>query len=151
MELKGKGFYLSRQISYKNVYIKVEQATWSQEFVEVYDQSVKLWTQLFHSFSEVKKNDEGAWIEFWKTHHAFFNLMRIAPKVMQAVKLAKEAEKCGRCVVISIHTLDEKTSVINRVPGDTAAKELLGNFIKKHLPLYSYTAAEFYKTIRKII
>lgn len=62
--------------------------------------------------------------------------MSISPKVMQAVKLAKEAVLCGKCAVISFQTTEglplEPTETI--LPDFLSTRTILETLVMKHFP-----------------
>lgn len=47
------------------------------------------------------------WGQFWSAHQRFFKYLCIAAKVNQAVVTAREAVKCGKCVVIGLQSTGE--------------------------------------------
>ena len=58
MEMKHRGMYIARQLSFKDVAFKVDEVSLSPEFVKTYDDSVKMWVQLLHSFTEAEERVE---------------------------------------------------------------------------------------------
>lgn len=42
MEMKFRGMYIARQLSFKNVVFKVEKVKLTKEFQQIYDDSVKV-------------------------------------------------------------------------------------------------------------
>lgn len=47
------------------------------------------------------------WGQFWSAHQRFFKYLCIAAKVKHAVGVAREAVKCGKCVVIGLQSTGE--------------------------------------------
>lgn len=47
------------------------------------------------------------WGQFWSSHQRFFKYLCIAAKVKHAVAVAREAVKCGKCVVIGLQSTGE--------------------------------------------
>jgi len=47
------------------------------------------------------------WGQFWSAHQRFFKYLCIAAKVKHAVSVAREAVKCGKCVVIGLQSTGE--------------------------------------------
>jgi hypothetical protein len=52
MEMKHWGIYLARQLSFKVNTFKAGEIALSPKFVKSYDDSVKLWVDIFQSFTE---------------------------------------------------------------------------------------------------
>ena len=50
--MEHKGIYLARQLSFKVVTFKAGEIALSPKFVKSYDDSVKLWVDIFRSFTE---------------------------------------------------------------------------------------------------
>jgi hypothetical protein len=52
MEMKHRGIYLARQLSFKVVTFKAGEIALSPKFVKSYDDSVKLWVDILQSFTK---------------------------------------------------------------------------------------------------
>lgn len=48
--LQQRGLYLARQLSFRGVTFRVEEVPLSGEFIEVYDDAVKLWLECRRQF-----------------------------------------------------------------------------------------------------
>ena len=115
MEMKHRGMYIARQLSFKDVTFEVNEVSLLPEFVKTYDDSVKMWVQLRHSFTEAEerakivheKRSQQMWAQFWSSHQRFFKYLCIAAKVDHAVKVATDAVKSGKCVVIGLQSTGE--------------------------------------------
>ncbi|KAG8237954.1 hypothetical protein J437_LFUL016299 [Ladona fulva] len=114
MDMKLRGMYIARQLSFHGVAFKVEEVPLSKEFVDVYDDSVKLWVEALTKFQEAaelidaeQRMKKTMWGQFWSAHQRFFKYLCIAAKVKHAVRLAREAVKCGKCVVIGLQSTGE--------------------------------------------
>jgi hypothetical protein len=75
MEMKHWGMYIARQLSFKNVKYKVGEVALSPEFVQSYDDSVKIWVEMFNSFTEAVElvnadsiMHQTTWTQFWSAH-----------------------------------------------------------------------------------
>ncbi|KIH60633.1 hypothetical protein ANCDUO_09108 [Ancylostoma duodenale] len=53
MDMKQRGLYLARQLSFRGVSFTVQEVPLSDEFVKVYDDSVKLWLECRRQFQNV--------------------------------------------------------------------------------------------------
>jgi hypothetical protein len=147
MEMKHWGMYIARQLSFKNVKYKVGEVALSPEFVQSYDDSVKIWVEMFNSFTkavELVNADsimhQTTWTQFWSAHQRFFKYICIAAKVKHAAKVASEAVKCGKCVVISLQSTGEART-LEQIENDgelsdfvSTAKGVLQALVEKHFP-----------------
>lgn len=50
------------------------------------------------------------WRKFWCAHQRFFKYLCISSKVSYAVKVAKQAVKDGKCVVIGLQTTGQNST-----------------------------------------
>ncbi len=49
-DFQQRGLYLARQLSFRGVSFRVEEVPLSPEFIEIYDESVKLWLETRRQF-----------------------------------------------------------------------------------------------------
>ncbi len=148
MEMKRKGMFMARQLSFSGAEYKVAETEISPEFHKSYDDSVKLWVDLLHSFIEAADLlNIGAtrrkimWSQFWSAHQRFFKSLCIASKVDHAVMLASEAVKSGKTVVIGLLStgdslLTEQLQILdNQLPEHfSTAEGVLVALINNHFP-----------------
>ncbi|KAI5630714.1 p-loop containing NTP hydrolase pore-1 domain-containing protein [Phthorimaea operculella] len=114
MDMKLRGMYIARQLSFHGVSFKIEEVPLSDAFKETYDKSVALWVQAMQRFTEAaelidaeSRMKKTMWGQFWSAHQRFFKYLCIAAKVNHAVVTAREAVKCGKCVVIGLQSTGE--------------------------------------------
>lgn len=88
MDMKLRGMYIARQLSFHGVSFKIEEVPLDPDFVKVYDSSVKLWVeamQRFHEAAELidaeSRMKKTMWGQFWSSHQRFFKYLCIAAKV----------------------------------------------------------------------
>lgn len=142
MEMKLRGMYIARQLSFKDVTFEVVEVPLSPKFIKVYDESVKLWVQLFQAFTEATKLVKGGAFgtHFWSAHQRFFKYLCIAAKVKHAVKVANEAVESGKCVVIGLQstgearTLEQKENEGGLFDFVSTAKAVLQSLVEKNFP-----------------
>ncbi|XP_034237026.1 protein strawberry notch isoform X2 [Thrips palmi] len=148
MDMKLRGMYIARQLSFHGVSFKIEEVTLSDEFIKVYDDSVKLWVKAMQKFTEAaelidaeSRMKKTMWGQFWSSHQRFFKYLCIAAKVKFAVSVAREAVKCGKCVVIGLQSTGEARTLeqIERDDGElsdfvSTAKGVLQTLVEKHFP-----------------
>ena len=80
------------------------------------------------------------WAQFWSAHQRFFKYLCIAAKVKHAVKVASEAVKCGKCVVIGLQSTGEART-LEQIENEgeltdfvSTAKGVLQALVDKHFP-----------------
>ncbi|XP_042225091.1 protein strawberry notch homolog 1-like isoform X1 [Homarus americanus] len=148
MDMKLRGMYIARQLSFHGVTFRIEEVPLDEDFKHVYDESVKLWVdarQKFQEASELINAEKGMkksmWGQFWSSHQRFFKYLCIASKVDHAVRLAREAVKTNRCVVIGLQSTGEARTLeqLERDDGElsdfvSTAKGVLETLVEKHFP-----------------
>ncbi|XP_026279435.1 protein strawberry notch isoform X2 [Frankliniella occidentalis] len=148
MDMKLRGMYIARQLSFHGVSFKIEEVHLSDDFIKIYDDSVKLWVRAMQKFTEAaelidaeSRMKKTMWGQFWSAHQRFFKYLCIAAKVKFAVSVAREAVKCGKCVVIGLQSTGEARTLeqIERDDGElsdfvSTAKGVLQTLVEKHFP-----------------
>nr|CAD7432398.1 unnamed protein product [Timema monikensis] len=148
MDMKLRGMYIARQLSFHGVGFKIEEVSLSKEFVKVYDSAVKLWVEAMQKFQEAaelidaeNRMKKTMWGQFWSSHQRFFKYLCIAAKVNHAVVIAREAVKCGKCVVIGLQSTGEARTLeqLEKDDGEltdfvSTAKGVLQTLVEKHFP-----------------
>lgn len=111
MEMKARGMYLSRSLSYKGADFDMVNVMLSNHMKTMYEESARMWCDLydflqsgeFLEFVEDKKVNQ----LFWASHQRFFRSMCIAAKVPAVVDEACKALRAGHCVVIGLQSTGE--------------------------------------------
>ncbi|XP_076254601.1 protein strawberry notch isoform X3 [Rhynchophorus ferrugineus] len=148
MDMKLRGMYIARQLSFHGVAFKIEEVPLSKDFEKVYDASVRLWVeamQKFHEAAELvdaeNRMRKTMWGQFWSAHQRFFKYLCIAAKVPHAVAVAHEAIKMGKCVVIGLQSTGEARTLeqLERDDGEltdfvSTAKGVFQTLVEKHFP-----------------
>lgn len=148
MDMKLRGMYIARQLSFAGVTFKIEEIPLSKDFVEMYDASVDLWVDgraKFQQAIEIMDGDNRSkktmWGQFWASHQRFFKYLCIASKVRHAVQLSREAVKNGKCVVIGLQSTGEARTLeqLEEAGGEltdfvSTAKGVFQTLIEKHFP-----------------
>ncbi|XP_018022317.1 protein strawberry notch homolog 1 [Hyalella azteca] len=148
MDMKLRGMYIARQLSFAGVSFRIEEAPLTSEFKALYNDSVRLWVRAKQSFTEAADlltSEANAiktmWGQFWSAHQRFFKYMCIASKVDAAVKLTCESLKHGRCVVIGLQSTGEARTQEQLEKEDfelnefvSSAKGVLEMLVEKHFP-----------------
>uniref|UniRef100_A0A2M4AB38 Putative nuclear helicase mop-3/sno dead-box superfamily n=1 Tax=Anopheles triannulatus TaxID=58253 RepID=A0A2M4AB38_9DIPT len=148
MDMKLRGMYIARQLSFHGVTFKIEEVPLTKEFKQVYDASVELWVEAMQKFTEAaelidaeSRMKKTMWGQFWSAHQRFFKYLCIASKVNHAVKVAREAIKYGKCVVIGLQSTGEARTLeqLERDDGElsdfvSTAKGVIQSLVEKHFP-----------------
>uniref|UniRef100_A0A915C022 Strawberry notch AAA domain-containing protein n=1 Tax=Parascaris univalens TaxID=6257 RepID=A0A915C022_PARUN len=157
MDMKQRGLYLARQLSFRGVSFRVEEVPLSAEFVEMYDDSVKMWLECRRQFQAALKvqsahervNTKQIWGQFWAAHQRFFKYLCIGAKVEACVQLTREAMKSNKCVVIGLQSTGEARTLeaLDDAGGEltdfvSTAKAVLVGLIDKHFPVDKTSAGD---------
>ncbi|XP_071944969.1 protein strawberry notch homolog 1-like [Antedon mediterranea] len=149
MEMKLRGMYMARQLSFQGVSFKIHEVALSQKFTEVYNQSVHWWIKARKYFQEaldLRVFDPGQksrppWAQFWADHQRFFRSMCIASKVASVIEQTSKAIQNDKCVVIGLQstgearTIDAVKSAGNQLTSFvSSAKGILRTLIERHFP-----------------
>ncbi|XP_059054768.1 protein strawberry notch [Achroia grisella] len=148
MDMKLRGMYIARQLSFHGVSFKIEEVPLSDAFKETYDKAVALWVEAMQRFTEAAelidaepRMKKTMWGQFWSAHQRFFKYLCIAAKVNHAVVTAREAVKCGKCVVIGLQSTGEARTLdqLERDDGEltdfvSTAKGVFQTLVEKHFP-----------------
>ncbi|GIZ01189.1 protein strawberry notch homolog 1 [Caerostris extrusa] len=157
MDMKLRGLYMARQLSFTGVSFKIEEIPLTEEDKHIYNQSVRVWVISRSYFQEAFELMEGdsrtkktMWCQFWASHQRFFKYLCIAAKVKFVVKLAREAVKNGKCVVIGLQSTGEARTLeqLEECGGElndfvSTAKGVFLSLIEKQFP-----APDHKKTLR---
>lgn len=148
MDMKLRGMYIARQLSFHGVTFKIEEVPLAKDFEKVYDDSVILWVEAMQKFTEAaelidaeSRMKKTMWGQFWSAHQRFFKYLCIAAKVNHAVTVAREAIKYGKCVVIGLQSTGEARTLeqLEREDGElsdfvSTAKGVFQSLVEKHFP-----------------
>ncbi|XP_045521844.1 protein strawberry notch isoform X1 [Pieris brassicae] len=148
MDMKMRGMYIARQLSFHGVSFKIEEVPLCESFKETYDKAVALWVEAMQRFTEAAelidaeaRMKKTMWGQFWSAHQRFFKYLCIASKVNHAVITAREAVKCGKCVVIGLQSTGEARTLeqLERDDGElsdfvSTAKGVFQTLVEKHFP-----------------
>ncbi|CAJ0941779.1 unnamed protein product, partial [Mesorhabditis belari] len=150
VEMKQRGLYLSRQLSFHGAAFRVEEIQLSDEYIKIYDNSVRLWTEVRYHFqnivAKISQNERSTtnkflWSQFWASHQRYFKYLCIAAKVDACVRLTRQAISHDKCVVIGLQSTGESRTreAIEEQGGElsefvSTAKAVLQNLIDNHFP-----------------
>ncbi|PKA64092.1 hypothetical protein AXF42_Ash005104 [Apostasia shenzhenica] len=114
MDMKARGMYVCRTLSYKGAEFEVIEAPLEEKMMDMYEKAAEFWAELrvellsASSFlPEEKPNSSQVWRLYWASHQRFFRHMCMAAKVPSAVRIAKQALDENKCVVIGLQSTGE--------------------------------------------
>uniref|UniRef100_A0A6I8SVM9 Protein strawberry notch homolog 1 n=1 Tax=Xenopus tropicalis TaxID=8364 RepID=A0A6I8SVM9_XENTR len=148
MDMKLRGMYIARQLSFTGVTFKIEEVPLGHDYVKMYNKSVKLWVLARERFQQAadlidaeQRMKKSMWGQFWSAHQRFFKYLCIASKVRRVVQLAREEIKNGKCVVIGLQSTGEARTLEALEEGGgelndfvSTARGVLQSLIEKHFP-----------------
>ncbi|KAJ8762665.1 hypothetical protein K2173_010686 [Erythroxylum novogranatense] len=149
MDMKARGMYVCRTLSYKGVEFEVVEAPLEARMMEMYKKAAEFWAELrvellsASSFlSHDKPNSSQLWRLYWSSHQRFFRHMCMSAKVPAAVKLAKQALVEDKCVVIGLQSTGEARTeeAVTKYGFElddfiSGPRELLLKFLEENYPL----------------
>ncbi|XP_020511435.1 protein strawberry notch homolog 1 isoform X2 [Labrus bergylta] len=148
MDMKLRGMYIARQLSFTGVTFKIEEVPLSNKYIHMYNKSVTLWVTAREKFQQAanlmeaeQRMKKSMWGQFWSAHQRFFKYLCIASKVRRVVQLAREEVQNGKCVVIGLQSTGEARTLEALEEGGgelndfvSTAKGVLQSLIEKHFP-----------------
>ncbi|XP_039531969.1 protein strawberry notch homolog 1 isoform X1 [Pimephales promelas] len=148
MDMKLRGMYIARQLSFTGVTFKIEEVPLTQSYIKMYNKSVRLWVSAREKFQQAanlmdaeQRMKKSMWGQFWSAHQRFFKYLCIASKVRRVVQLAREDVKNGKCVVIGLQSTGEARTLEALEEGGgelndfvSTAKGVLQSLVEKHFP-----------------
>uniref|UniRef100_A0A8C1L0K8 Protein strawberry notch homolog 1 n=1 Tax=Cyprinus carpio TaxID=7962 RepID=A0A8C1L0K8_CYPCA len=148
MDMKLRGMYIARQLSFTGVTFKIEEVPLTQVYIKMYNKAVRLWVSAREKFQQAanlmdaeQRMKKSMWGQFWSAHQRFFKYLCIASKVRRVVQLAREEVKNGKCVVIGLQSTGEARTLEALEEGGgelndfvSTAKGVLQSLVEKHFP-----------------
>ncbi|XP_069557110.1 protein strawberry notch homolog 1 isoform X2 [Brachyistius frenatus] len=148
MDMKLRGMYIARQLSFTGVTFKIEEVPLTQKYISMYNKSVRLWVSAREKFQQAanlmdaeQRMKKSMWGQFWSAHQRFFKYLCIASKVRRVVQLAREEVQNGKCIVIGLQSTGEARTLEALEEGGgelndfvSTAKGVLQSLIEKHFP-----------------
>ncbi|XP_062226679.1 protein FORGETTER 1-like isoform X2 [Phragmites australis] len=114
MDMKARGMYVCRTLSYKGADFDIVEAPLEERMMNMYRKATEFWAELrldllsaCEFFAEEKGNSNQIWRLYWASHQRFFRHMCMSAKVPAVVRLAKEALAESKCVVIGLQSTGE--------------------------------------------
>ncbi|CAH8619980.1 unnamed protein product [Dicrocoelium dendriticum] len=157
MDMKLRGMYIARQLSFQGVQFNIREITIedvrlkNESFVDVYNQCADLWVYAYRFFSEATRLScpsdrfrKTMWGQFWSAHQRFFKYLCIAAKLDACVELTKASLKDGNCVVIGLQSTGEAKTLeqVEELGSDlgdyvSTTKGVFQSLVEKYFPIPS--------------
>ncbi|XP_063396548.1 protein strawberry notch homolog 1-like [Mytilus trossulus] len=148
MEMKLRGMYIARQLSFQGVTFRIEDIPLEENFIKCYNKSVRMWVTARTRFQRAAdlmdaehRMKKTMWGQFWSAHQRFFKYLCISSKVNACVRLARDAVKSGKCVVIGLQSTGEARTLeqLEEMGGElndfvSTAKGVFQTLVDKHFP-----------------
>ncbi|KAI4333252.1 hypothetical protein L6164_018085 [Bauhinia variegata] len=148
MDMKARGMYVCRTLSYEGVEFEVVEAPLEDKMVDMYKKAAEFWAELrvellsTSAFLNEKPNSSQLWRLYWASHQRFFRHMCMSAKVPATVRLAKEALMEDKCVVIGLQSTGEARTeeAVTKYGSElddfvSGPRELLIKFVEENYPL----------------
>ncbi|KAH9676919.1 protein FORGETTER 1 [Citrus sinensis] len=149
MDMKARGMYVCRTLSYKGAEFEVIEAPLEAEMTDMYKKAAEFWAELRVELLSAsaflandKPNSSQLWRLYWSGHQRFFRHMCMSAKVPATVRLAKKALAEGKCVVIGLQSTGEARTeeAVTKYGLElddfiSGPRELLLKFVEENYPL----------------
>ncbi|XP_021901423.1 LOW QUALITY PROTEIN: protein FORGETTER 1 [Carica papaya] len=149
MDMKARGMYVCRTLSYKGAEFEVVEAPLEAKMEEMYKKAAEFWAELRVELLSVstflsneKPNSSQLWRLYWSSHQRFFRHICMSAKVPVTVRLAKQALLEDKCVVIGLQSTGEARTeeAVTKYGLElddfvSGPRELLLKFVEENYPL----------------
>ncbi|GAB4836724.1 udp-glycosyltransferase [Ancistrocladus abbreviatus] len=149
MDMKARGMFVCRTLSYKGVEFEVVEALLDAKMTEMYQKAAEFWAELRVELlsasaflPEERPNPSQLWRLYWASHQRFFRHMCMSAKVGTVVELAKQALRENKSVVIGLQSTGEARTeeAVTKYGLElddfiSGPRELLLKFVEENYPL----------------
>ncbi|KAG7652260.1 Zinc finger PHD-finger [Arabidopsis thaliana x Arabidopsis arenosa] len=149
MDMKARGMYVCRTLSYKGAEFEIVEARLEAGMEAMYNKSAEFWAELRIELLSAsaflpneKPNSSQLWRLYWSSHQRFFRHLCMSAKVPVTVRLAKKALSTNKCVVIGLQSTGEARTeeAVNKYGLElddfvSGPRELLLKFVEENYPL----------------
>lgn len=149
MDMKARGMYVCRTLSYKGAEFEIVEAPLEAGMEAMYNKSAEFWAELriemlsANAFLPSEKpNSSQLWRLYWSSHQRFFRHLCMSAKVPVTVRLAKKALSANKCVVIGLQSTGEARTeeAVTKYGVElddfvSGPRELLLKFVEENYPL----------------
>lgn len=149
MDMKARGMFVCRTLSYKGAEFEVVEAPLDAKMTEMYKKAAEFWAELRVELlqasayiGEDKSTSSQLWRLYWASHQRFFRHLCMSAKVPTVVKLAKQALSENKCVVVGLQSTGEARTeeAVTKYGLElddfvSGPRELLLKFVEENYPL----------------
>ncbi|XP_065854274.1 protein FORGETTER 1 [Euphorbia lathyris] len=149
MDMKARGMYVCRTLSYKGAEFDVVEAPLEAQMMEMYKKAAEFWAELRVELLSAsaflgndKPNSGQLWRLYWSSHQRFFRHLCMSAKVPVTVRLSKQALVENKCVVIGLQSTGEARTeeAVTKYGLElddfiSGPRELLLKFVEENYPL----------------
>ncbi|XP_024977453.1 protein FORGETTER 1 isoform X5 [Cynara cardunculus var. scolymus] len=149
MDMKARGMYVCRTLSYKGAEFEVLEVPLEAKMMEIYKKAAEFWAELRVELlsasaflGDEKPSSSQLWRLYWASHQRFFRYVCMSAKVPAVVGLAKQALMENKCVVIGLQSTGEARTedAVTRYGIElddfiSGPRELLLKFVEENYPL----------------
>lgn len=149
MDMKARGMYVCRTLSYKGVEFEVVEVPLEAKMMDMYEKAAEFWAELRVELlsastflANEKPNSSQLWRLYWASHQRFFRHICMSAKVPAVVRLSKQALLENKCVVIGLQSTGEARTeeAITKYGLElddfiSGPRELLLKFVEENYPL----------------
>ncbi|KAJ8425970.1 hypothetical protein Cgig2_009508 [Carnegiea gigantea] len=144
MDMKARGMFLCRTLSYKGAEFDVVEAPLDAKMTEMYKKAAEFWAELRVELmaAEEKPSSSQLWRLYWASHQRFFRHLCMSAKVPTVVALSKQALRENKCVVIGLQSTGEARTeeAVTKYGLElddfvSGPRELLLKFVEENYPL----------------
>ncbi|KAK7243900.1 hypothetical protein RIF29_38713 [Crotalaria pallida] len=148
MDMKARGMYLCRTLSYSGAEFTVIEAPLEDTMMVMYEKAAEFWVALYAKlqsaidFLPVKPKSRQLWALYWASHQRFFRHMCMSAKVPATVRLVKQALEEDKCAVIGLQSTGEARTeeAVAKYGSElddfvSGPRELLLKFVEENYPL----------------
>ncbi|KAG9143262.1 hypothetical protein Leryth_010181 [Lithospermum erythrorhizon] len=149
MDMKARGMYVCRTLSYKGAEFEVIEVPLEPIMMDMYQKAAAFWAELRVELllaSTFLRNDKPSssniWRLYWAYHQRFFGHMCMSAKVPAVVRLSKQALSKNKCAVIGLQSTGEARTeeAVSKYGVElddfiSGPRELLLKFVEDNYPL----------------
>ncbi|XP_071730329.1 protein FORGETTER 1 isoform X1 [Rutidosis leptorrhynchoides] len=149
MDMKARGMYVCRTLSYKGAEFEVVEVPLEPKMEEIYKKAAEFWAELRVELlsasaflGDDKPSSSQLWRLYWASHQRFFRYVCMSAKVPAVVSLAKQALMDNKCVVVGLQSTGEARTEdavtkygIELDDFISGPRELLLKFVEENYPL----------------
>ncbi|KAL9146939.1 hypothetical protein ABFS82_13G142200 [Erythranthe guttata] len=149
MDMKARGMYVCRTLSYKGAEFEVVEVPLEAKMTDMYAKAAEFWAELRVELisastflADEKPTSSQVWRLYWASHQRFFRHICMSAKVPAVVRLSKQALGDNKCVVVGLQSTGEARTeeAVTKYGVElddfiSGPRELLLKFVEENYPL----------------